>query len=29
MSLTVPPAYPILIKMEMMTVDDTLALQLY
>ena len=29
MSLTVPPAYPIIVKMEETTLGDTLALQLY
>ena len=29
MSLTVPPAYPIIVKMEEMAIDDALALQLY
>ena len=29
MSLTIPPAYPIIVKTEEMTLDDALALQLY
>ena len=29
MSLTIPPAYPIIVKMEEMAIGDTLALQLY
>ena len=29
MSLTVPPAYPVIVKTEETTVGDTLALQIY